>query len=179
MKGYKLFIITIAVLVAINCILLGVFWSKKNRHLPGKNGPPPMASDYLIKELNLTLAKEKRYDTLRMQHAEFTRKLNEQSNKLRDEFFENIKSPVPDTARAYAIERKLAAMQFRLDTATFYHFRRFRAILDADQQIKFDHILPNVLHMMGRQHPEAEDKNRNGTQPHSQGPPPNGPPPGN
>jgi Spy/CpxP family protein refolding chaperone len=183
-KSYKMFMIVVSVLIVINCILLGMFWFKKDGRLGGKNGPPPRANEYLTKELNLTLAQEKKYDVLRIQHFEFTRKLNEQSRKLHDEFFENIKTPVLDTAKAFTIQRKIATIQTMLDTATLNHFRKFRMILDEDQKNKFDKIIQNALHLMGQQRPGPGGRGPNGMPPPpnggpGQGPPPDGMPPPN
>jgi Spy/CpxP family protein refolding chaperone len=195
MKTYKVFIILVSALVVINCVSLYFFWFKKDGHFPGKNGPPPAANIYLSKELNLTAAQQKEYDVMRKQHFEHTQNLNWQSRALRDEFFENVKSPKLDTAATFALERKILAIQMALDTVTLNHFRKFRTLLDVGQQTKFDHIIKNALRMMtGPQHPGGRGRGPNGMPPPrdgmpppeggpgpGQGPPPDGssPPPGN
>lgn len=186
MKSYRVLIVVVVVLVAVNCVLLGAFWYAQ-QNLPGHGGPPKAANDYLVKELKLTAAQQKTYDGMRKEHFELTRKLNEQNRMLRDEFFENIKTPVLNTVAADSLEKKITAIQASLDSATLNHFRKFRAILDAGQQEKFDHIIKNALHMMGGGPPQrGPGPGRRGMPPppnggpgpgDGQGPPPDGMPP--
>jgi Spy/CpxP family protein refolding chaperone len=181
MKSYKIFIALVAVLILINCIVLGAFWYQQKRP-HNMDGPPQAVNSYLIKELSLTADQQKTYAGMVKAHFEFTRKLNRENRQLRDEFFENIKSPVLDTAAANATERKIAGIQMMLDTATLNHFRQFRKILNATQQTKFDNIIQNALHMMGGP-PQGRPGMRRGPNgmppPDGQGPPPDGqgPPP--
>ncbi|MES2379251.1 MAG: hypothetical protein V4553_21850 [Bacteroidota bacterium] len=192
MKSYRIFIIVVVVLIFTNCIVLGALWFQQNK-LHGPDGPPRAVNAYLIKELGLTAGQQKTYASMVKAHFEFTRKLNQENRRLRDEFFENIKSPVLDTAAANATEKKIGAIQMMLDTATLNHFRQFRTILNVTQQDKFDHIIKNALHMMGgppqgrpgmRRGPNGmpPPPDGQGPPPYGQGPPPDGqgpPPPGN
>jgi Spy/CpxP family protein refolding chaperone len=193
MKSYRIFIVVVVVLILVNCIVLGAFWYQQKRP-HSQEGPPQAVNSYLIKELSLTADQQKTYAGMVEAHFEFTRKLNRENRQLRDEFFENIKSPVLDTAAANATERKIANIQMMLDTATLSHFRQFRKILNVTQQDKFDHIIQNALHMMGGP-PQGRPGMRHGPNgmppsPDGQGPPPDGqgppldgqllpPPPGN
>jgi Spy/CpxP family protein refolding chaperone len=186
MKSYKIFIVVVVVLILVNCIVLGAFWYQQNKQ-HGQDGPPRAVNAYLIKQLSLTDNQQKMYAGMVKAHFEFTRKLNRENRQLRDEFFENIKSPVLDTAAANATERKIGSIQMMLDTATLNHFRQFRKILTATQQDKFDHIIQNALHMMGGP-PQGRPGMHQGPDgmpppPDGQGPPPDGqgppPPPGN
>ena len=196
MKSYNVLISVVIVLVFINCILLVTLWCKQE-NLPGHGGSPQAANEYLSKELKLTAAQETTYAGMRKQHFEFTRKLNDESHLLRDSIFENIKTPVLNTAAVDALEKKISIIQVMLDTATLNHFRRFRATLNTSQQEKFDHIIKNALHMMGGpplrgRRPGPPDGMRppqhRGDRPgppdgmpppgrEGQGPPPDGPPP--
>lgn len=109
---------------------------------------------------------------MRKQHFQFTRKLNEENRMLRDSFFENIKTPALNTAVLNELEKKITTNQVMLDTATLQHFRKFRSILNKDQQEKFDHILKTAIHMMG-----PPQRGRNNRQGPPNGMPPNGMPP--
>src|SRR6185312_5237893 len=64
-------------------------------------------------------------------------------------FFENIQTPVLNKKAADSIEKKILANTVMLDSATLFHFRKLRAILDNNQKITFDKIIKNALHMMG------------------------------
>ncbi len=183
MKSYKVLISVVIVLVLINCILLVTIWCKQQK-LPGREGPPQAANEYLSKELKLTAAQETAYAVMRKQHFEFSRKLNDESHLLHDSIFENIKTPVLNTAAVDVLEKKISTIQLMLDTATLNHFRRFRATLSTGQQEKFDRIIKNAMHMMGGppqrgRRPGPPDgmrpQHRRGDRP---GPPDGMPPPG-
>lgn len=163
-KKYNVFIIAVSALVVLNCVLLGIYWFKRVDHPP--LGVPVKPNEYLIRELDMTPAQIRTYDTLRTQHFSFTSGINCESRQLRDDFFKNIKTQKLDTVKAFAIERRLTTLQFMLDTVTLNHFRKVRAILTSEQKIKFDRIIQNALRMMGQQRrPMRRDDAPNGTPP--------------
>lgn len=151
MKNFKFLIIIVILLVIINCVLLGSLWFTKY-HMAGPPPPiglPERANDYLIRELKMTPAQVKQYDAMKKQHFEATKKLNDQNRLLRDEFFENIKTPVLNKAVIDSLQKKISANSVTLDTTTLFHFRKLRTILNDEQKTKFDKIVQNALHMMG------------------------------
>jgi Spy/CpxP family protein refolding chaperone len=186
MKNYKILIAVVVVLIVVNCVLLAAFWYKQES-FPGRNGPPAAANEYLSKELKLTPDQEKTYAVMRKAHFELTRKLNEQIHRLRDSLFESIKTPALDSVVTTTLEKRIGLIQIQLDDVTLNHFRKFRSILTAEQQDKFDHVIKNALRMMGGPprrggRPGGPDGMRppNGMPPPDgpgQGPPPDGPPP--
>jgi Spy/CpxP family protein refolding chaperone len=132
---------------------VGMLWFN---HLSKKRAMPPMqgqANEYLIKQLKLTPDQIRKYDTLRERHHEFTQRISEEQRMQRDSFFDNLKNPKADMAAAMRLEKRILANQGKLDSATFYHFRNFRALLNPDQQAKFDSVANNVMHTMGQPHP--------------------------
>ncbi|MEO8887386.1 MAG: periplasmic heavy metal sensor [Mucilaginibacter sp.] len=150
MKNFKFLMIIVILLVIINCVLLGSLWFTKYRMSPPPPPDPPQrANEYLIKELKLTPAQIKQYDTLREHHFEKTKALNEQIRQLRDAYFENIQTPVLNTKATDSLEKKITANTATLDSTTLFHFRKLRTILDNDQKTRFDKIVQNALHMMG------------------------------
>lgn len=205
MKSYKVLIVVVVVLVLVNCALLGAFWLKRDNWAPRNGRPQGPPDEYLSKELKLTPQQVKTYNEMRNQHFRFTRKLNEENRMLRDSFFEHIKTPVLNTGAVETLEKKITANQVILDTATLQHFRKFRSILNHDQQEKFDHVLKNIVHMMsgapqggrngrpgppngmpppgggpeGRGGPGKGPRPGDGPGPGGEGPPPYGPPGGN
>jgi Spy/CpxP family protein refolding chaperone len=185
MKNYRILIAVVIVLIIVNCVLLAAFWYKQ-QNFPGRIGPPAAANEYLSKELKLTADQEKNYTVMRKAHFELTRKLNEQIRSLRDSLFENIKIPVLDSGATIALEKRIGLIQIQLDNVTLNHFRKFRSILTAEQQEKFDHIIKNALHMMGGPPRGPRPGGPGGMRPPNgmpppdgagQGPPPDGPPP--
>lgn len=179
MKNFKLLIIIVLALISVNCILIGILWyNSYHRRMPA---PAGNAFEYLTKELALTPAQVKQYDALRKQHFEFTSKTGNEQRMERDSFFNNLGNPSVDAATVNQLEQRILAHQQMLDTATFNHFRKVRAILTPTQQEKFDGVIQNVLHIMGGPHgPERQRPGGPQAGPPPAGEqdgPPQGPPP--
>ena len=74
---------------------------------------------------------------------------------LRDSFFDKIKDPSIKPEMINTLAKKISENMARLDTSTFNHFRRFRAILNSGQQQKFDQVIQGVLRSMGGRPPQG------------------------
>jgi len=173
MKSFKTLAVVVIALVLINIILMGILWYNNNDH---KRRPVQgTAFQYLSKELQLSPAQIKRYDTLRKQHFDFTSRVSNEQRMLRDSFFNHLKDQSTNQAQINDQEKRILIKQAQLDSATFYHFRSFRAILSTRQQEKFDGLISQVLHMMGQSQRHPGDKTPTGPPP-GDGPPPQGPP---
>jgi hypothetical protein len=183
MKNSKTLIILVIALIAFNCAVLVLFWIKlypnklEQQQRPRIQGP---AFEYLTQQLHLTKGQQRQYEKMREAHRDLADSLNEQSRMLRDSFFAKLKDTTAKPADVNTLGRRIAANTFRLDTATFFHFKRFRKILNPTQQQKFDDIIQDVLRMgsMPRSNgPGGAPPNgmRSDPQFHQQGPPPNGP----
>lgn len=181
MKNYKTLVIVVIALIAANCTLMCALWYKNYSR---KTLPPPAGSafEYLSEELRLTPAQVKQYSALRNDHFNFTSKVNNEMRLERDSFFDNLSAPSVNTAQVNQLEARILTHQQMLDTATFYHFRKLRAILTPAQQEKFNGVMQNALHMMAGPHgPPGQRPGgpQAGPPPAEvQDGPPQGPPPG-
>ena len=183
MKMNKLWIGVVALLLVINSVTIGLLWFKNtHERMPDIKGP---VNEYLSKELKLKPTQLEQYDSMRIQHYELTKKLNDENRLLRDTFFEQVKAQMLDSAKTNALAQKISSNQQMIESATLYHFRQFRSILNAHQQNRFDQVINNVLHAMARPElrvPEGRPRPGEGPPPPGadpQGPPHAGPPPGN
>jgi len=172
MKSFKTLTVSVILLMLVNCVLIGFLWVRAY-HRP----PPPSGSvkgpafEYLTSELKLTPDQIKKYEVMRNAHAELTRRTGELQRMQRDSFFDNIKNPNANPEQFKQLEKRIMANQEKLDTATFFHFRRLRAILTPVQQARFDSVISNVIHAIARQQPRPRDDRMRGDE-RMQGPPP-------
>jgi periplasmic protein CpxP/Spy len=181
MSKRKLWIAIVVVLLVVNTILLALLWiGKKPRRMIGGT-----AKDYLTKELSLNDAQVKQYDELRDEHVETIRKLNDDMKDLKDNMFDNLSNNNVDSNKVKSLLQEVGENEKARDSITFYHFRKLRTILTAEQQQKFDKIIKNVLRMMGPPPQGPAMRDRQGAGPPMGEPPPgdeprpeNGPPPG-
>lgn len=171
----KLWIGVVALLLVINSVAIVLLWFKNTHERMPKIIEP--VNEYLSKELKLKPKQLKQYDSMRIQHHELTQKLIDESRLMRDTFFAQIKAPMLDSAKINALAQKISGNQQLIESATLYHFRQFRSILNADQQNRFDQVIDNVLHAMERPEPHRpEGPPRPGERAPSLGADPLGPP---
>jgi hypothetical protein len=170
MKSNKILVGLVIALILVNCVLLGFFWLRAYPTVKADalimRAP---AFDYLTKELKLTPEQKKQYEKMRDTHFQLTDSLNTQTRMLRDSFFDKLKDPAIKPAVINALGQKIGANTVRLDTSTFYHFARFRAILDSNQKHRFDQIIQNVLHSMAGPGPGGPGRGMQGPPPGGQG----------
>lgn len=168
MRNMKLLVAVAILLMVANCVLLGVLWYRSNYKKQAQRQPQGQAFEYLTRELKLTPAQVKQYEALRDKHIQFTHKTGDEMRLQRDSFFDGLKNPTTNPAAVQQLEKRILVNQGKLDSATFFHFRDFRKILNTEQAAKFDGIINTVLHMMSR--PPGGP----GGRPGQGGPPPQG-----
>jgi len=150
MKNFKPLIVIVALLIIANCVLVGLLWYRNYSKPKTDKQPGGPAFEYLTRELKLSPQQSKQYKAMVAEHRNFTREVNDDQRARRDSFFDYLKEPNVDKAEIDALEKRIINDQRRLDSATFYHFRAFRAILTPVQQSHFDEVINSVLHMMAR-----------------------------
>lgn len=154
----------VVILLLVNSTVLVFMWL--HRRGGGRQEPGGNAKEYLVKQLALNEQQQKQYETLRSGHFASMQRINDETKNLRDHFFDNISTPVADSALINSLSKKISEEEIQRQELTLYHFRKLRSILNKDQQQKFDVIIKDVLRMMGR--PPGP--------PNRQGPPHEGPP---
>jgi len=184
MKNFKVLVVIVTLLIATNCVLIGLLWyNNYSKAKPPADIRGGQAAAYLTRELKLTPQQLAKYQGMVTTHREFTQQVNMGLRARRDSFFDQLKNPSLNKNEIDALEQRILNDQRRLDSATFYHFRGFRAILLPAQQSKFDEVINHVLHMMARPQggrpggPQAQGQRFEGPPPmdgQRQGPPPNG-----
>jgi Spy/CpxP family protein refolding chaperone len=176
MKMNKFWIVVVLLFLGINSAALGFLWFRTfNLKKTEIHGP---VNEFLAKELKLSPSQVKQYDTMRIQHHELTRKLNDENHLLRDSFFSQIKLPALDTVKAKTMAQKISNNQQLIETATLYHFHQFRSILNPAQQTRFDELIIDVLHSMGgpeQRAPGPDGRGRPDGPGQGEGPPSPGP----
>ena len=177
MKSSYTWTIIVVALLCINSAMLVMMWKEKKEAPRGiENGAD--VKTFLIKELSLTPGQVLQFDSLRNRHRATMDSLNDKVRRLRDQLFGGLSEPQSDTVIANDVTRQIGSNVALIDRATYDHFKQLRALLNNNQQQKFDTIIKQVMHRMGRQGPPP---------PRGEGPPPGrgpegmppGPPPGN
>jgi Spy/CpxP family protein refolding chaperone len=165
----KFWIILVVVLLAINTAMIVFMWmNRPGKQMPMANGP---ADDFLRKELSLTEAQQKQFQSAKEDHFESMRPIMEDSRSKRDEMFDEIANPQNDTAHINQLAAELSSLETKKEVNTVMHFKHLRTLLNDEQKQKFDKIFKQLLRMMSG--PGRPGMQRNGPPPQDGPPPPN------
>lgn len=166
-KNNKAISVAIILLLLANILTLGIFWmGRTGQDQPIQQGP----ANYLIRELNLNPEQQKTYMKLVEEHRSAAEEIRAKIRESKDKLFGLlVKTPVSGSERS-AAAASVSRNTEQLDLLTLNHFEQVRKLCDAEQQKKFDHIIQEVVRMMGRPH---EGRHPGG--PGMGGPPPGGP----
>ncbi len=152
MDNSKFLKIVIIILLFINISTLAFIWMHKPPHaMP----PPPSQEigDFLMHELNFTEAQRTQFVYMRDEHRSSVRDLRDESQYLRDKFFDLLDAIPPDTIKIYQLADSLTSVQKQIELSTFYHFQKVRTICSPRQQKKFDEVIKEGLRMLTLQPP--------------------------
>ena len=157
-------------LITANIVTLAMLWIHKNGH-EDKQHFPPAGQDvfsYLSNELKLDKQQQEAYAAMKDAHHEAAQKLQDSIRTTKDALFTLLKQGNVTDDAVMQLGNKEASLNIQLDTLTFHHFQKVRALCNPDQQKKFDNIIQEALRMMGR--PQGPPAGPHGG-PHD-GPPP-------
>ena len=148
--------IIILLLLKANIVTMVLFWTHKNGSNDTLAGQPPApVFEFVTKELQLDSAQQQAYKVLREEHQKGQRPFQDNIRLAKYNFFDLLHQPAAADTAIAALSSKVAAAEQQLDIFTFKHFQKLRAICNAEQQKKFDHIIKDVLRRMapGRRPP--------------------------
>ena len=154
MNGEKSRLLWIAVisLLLINFFTLAFIWFHQppRDHKPRSHGG---VAGFLIHELKLSNDQVKKFDSLKEMHHEQVEKIQHDIRDLHKQFFDLIKTDVPDSLKVKSIADAMAARQKDIELITFSHFADVRKLCDVKQKEKFDDIIDEAMRMMAPKPP--------------------------
>ncbi len=134
-KRIRAYQITIIGLIVLNIAVVAWQWINQ------KAGPPLRPEEILKRELHLTDVQMNAYHQLIQEHRQEIGPLREQMKSQKDALF----SFSQDDSSTQAAILKIGQLQSEIDRSTYQHFKKVRALCDADQQKKFDQVLARAL----------------------------------
>jgi hypothetical protein len=168
--------ILIGLLVIVNIITLSLYWLKIERPepLPKNNG---RAEDFVIRELKLDSAQQIAYLAMVKEHRQQVQDIRRSFKNGKEQFFDLLKNDTVNTNEFNEALKGTTVEQMKVDSITFYHFKKLRAICNPAQKKKFDEIIQQVLRMSGGPRPISLN-GRPENQPQQEGKDRMPPPPG-
>lgn len=140
------------IIITANIVTLAMLWIHRGGHEENHNSSNgPDLFEYLSKELSLSKQQENAYRDLRNEHREGSRRLRESIREAKDSLFDMLgQTNIPEEVILQQ-SNKAASLSAKLDTLTFHHFQKVRAMCTPDQQKRFDGVIRDALRMMGPQ----------------------------
>jgi len=179
LKNRTLNIIVIVLLIA-NITSIGLFWLRQERNKPGGNQRGEVV-EFLVRELKMNETQKAQLIELRKQHRANVQSIRKNQELLKDAFFGLVRQEQATDAEINSALEKVATADKAIDLVTLNHFKAIRKICTAEQQIRFDEIIQEALHMMRPGGPPQPNREQGPPPPNGeQGPPPHmeqGPPP--
>lgn len=166
--------IAFLVLIALNIITLSTLWIMHERGAERPNGNQPALVDFLVTELGLDSAQKKQLIVLRDEHRQKMQTIRRNNRDAKNAFFDLLQQEdLSDTALA-AAAKEAARYDAETDRLTFRHFQQIRSLCNAEQKIKFQSVIRQVLRMMA----PPPGRPQGGPPPGRNGEKHDGPPPG-
>lgn len=151
MKGSgKILAVAVVLLLLINVAML-IMMLRNKCHTPEKSRGRGNPVEMMTKELGLTDQQQGEFKKLKEAHFTAITPLFDSVRTLKKSLFELMKKADVSDSTVAAYSALIAEQQAQIDKATVKHFRTVRALLNADQQKKYDEMVEKMLqHRMAR-----------------------------
>lgn len=145
---YTLFTLVLLLILLNISLLIFVFFKHMPPGNPNCDGEGRMErGQFLVSTLHLNAEQEATFDKLREEHLFIVEPLHEEIMKNKTHFFTRIKDEKVDSVAIDSLSKVITELHRMVDIATFYHFKKIRAICNPKQQEKFDKLVEDGLFM--------------------------------
>jgi protein CpxP len=142
------FSLLVALLIVVNIVMIAMFWWQHKNRPEQPAGGRGNAAEFVIKALALDSNQQQAYQQLREEHQQQMRAIKERSREQKEAYLDLFtKDSVTDEVKNAAIDAN-AAIEKETALVTYQHFRKLRALCNAQQKEKFNEIIGQVLRMM-------------------------------
>lgn len=135
---------------------LTTVWLQQHRPLAfasraeGERLEPPheRVMKFLKEELQLTETQAAQFAEYQTRHFTLAREHRDAIRDLKQELFQELSAPAPDTVKAERLAAAIGARQAELEKITFYHFLELKRLCSPAQQTKLDALFDELLRML-------------------------------
>jgi len=148
----KLWSLILGILVFANIATLAGFWYFKfhnGEQVALPQGGPGGAAQFIIKQVGFDERQQHDYLELVSEHQQQVSVIRKKLRMNKDALFNSFGDPSFTQLALDTLTSAIGDCEKRLDMLTYRHFKQVRALCDAQQKIKFDNIIKQVMRMMG------------------------------
>lgn len=154
----KILIAVVVVLCVANAIAVGMLWFKpqqdsESRIQPHGGGP----GEFVIKELKLTPEQTDTYNNMRHEHHDAVEKIKRSLNDKKDSLYMGLQVEITDSTKSRLL-KDISELEVQIDLTTYNHFKDFKAILNEQQQVRFNEIIKDVFNIIRSQPAMGRDR---------------------
>lgn len=164
----------VIILIIANVVLLSAFFLTRMHHDPHSNQNP---AGFIEKELGFDEKQKDEFNALHVAHHQETEELRRNINEEEDSLFSLLKGTAPLENNKTSLIRELGINKSQIDSLTFEHFKKLRALCNPQQQKKFDEIIRDVVKSIAPPPPPMPPRDEHREAPVPPAPPIPPPPP--
>jgi LTXXQ motif family protein len=154
----KILTIAVILLLLVN-IAMVIFIMRGRKPYDSRRGKGDNPVEMMEKELNMTEQQKKDVKKLRDEHFAAIRPLFDSVRAAKSAFFGLIKDSNVSDSLLNIYSKRITETQAAVDKLTFAHFRSVRALLNPDQQVKYDEFVQKMMQRSGgRRKDSTENK---------------------
>jgi len=159
MKTNKLLAFAVIALLIINGVLVYLLWNGKKPH-NNRGGENKNMGEWLAKELNEDEKQKAEHIKLREEHFASMRPLFDSASAYKKGLFNLIKETSVNDSLVQSYINKISQTEAEIAKNTFQHFKNVRAILNPDQQKKYEEIVQKMMNRKGGPPGKPGDKRK-------------------
>lgn len=147
MRTNKLLAFAVIALLIINGALIYLLWKGKKPHK--RSGENKNMSEWLAKELNEDEKQKAEHTKLRDAHFASMKPLFDSVSAYKNGLFKLIKETSVSDSLVQSYTNKISQTEAEIAKNIFQHFKNVRAILNPDQQKKYEEIVQKMMNRRG------------------------------
>ena len=138
--------IAVALLLITN-IALVIFMLKGKEQQDNKRSSGARGDTFekMAKELDMTEQQKKEHLQFRDEYFKIARPLFDSVRSAKSAYFALVKDSTATDSMINAYNKRHSDIQFTIDSLTFKHFNRVRALYSGDQQKKYDEMVQKMM----------------------------------
>jgi hypothetical protein len=137
----KFIVFIISALLIVNIVFTSMLWFKQNpKHENDVDTPRPYKPGRLSEKLGLDSMQHIKYNANKMAHEAKMDELKDKEHLAKKALFVLLKSDTASIATIASFARKASDCSFEIDTATYFYFKRLKAICNPEQLKKLEDI---------------------------------------
>jgi periplasmic protein CpxP/Spy len=141
----KILSIAVALLLITNIALVIFMLKGKNQPDNKRSGGKGDPFENMAKELKMTEQQKKEHLQFRDEYFKIVRPLFDSVRSAKSAFFALVKDSTATDSMVNLYNRRHSDIQFTIDSLTFKHFNRVRALYTGDQQKKYDEMVQKMM----------------------------------